>query len=206
MTELVCGNGGHCDRCGYCIENEAREENKCVGEDGRVYGASSTDCPAGEVSQHRTVHVDSGCRTRLLLSRPSRLQRILQRHVCGSLRHHLLHLCLLRAAGSVLSFPLMQNVDCMGICNGEAFLDDCGVCSGGTSGWFSSPSSRRAQSQLRQGLRRRVFRNERFRLQCAHECDGVRRHAPSRRHTRHLQHVHVAHSLQHGYCWAFSRI
>ena len=207
VDTAVCGNGGHCDRCGYCIDGETRRENQCVGEtrrenqcvgeDGRVYGASDADCPTGEVSEGDVAHVDSGRGTHLLFSRAARLSRILRRRLGDGLRRDDLHVQLLRAAGSPHSPPLLQNVDCMGICNGEAFLDDCGVCSGGTSGRLSSLLSRRAQGELRQGLRRRVLRNESLRLQRPRKCDDNRRHAHSRRHARHLQRLHLAFSLQH---------
>ena len=78
VDTAVCGNGGHCDRCGYCIDGETRRENQCVGEtrrenqcvgeDGRVYGASDADCPTGEVSEGDVAHVDSGRGTHLLFS------------------------------------------------------------------------------------------------------------------------------------------
>ena len=49
-------------------------------------------------------------------------------------------------------------MDCMGVCNGAAALDTCGVCSGGTSSGGSGRFTHRPHGGQRPGLRGNLLR------------------------------------------------
>lgn len=56
LTSPPCDLGGSCDRCGICANATLPSRDACVGVDGRVYGRTESDCPAGSVAVSSIVN------------------------------------------------------------------------------------------------------------------------------------------------------
>ena len=128
-----CGEepGQVCGPCGKCGNGET--ETECVGDDGTLYGSDASDCPAGQVVSMKLPFcrfwtapnpaVRSNSSTAWATATAPRSPRFLRRPGWSAAQSTY-------PRGSLI----MQSLDCAGVCEGTARIDECGVCSGGYSG------------------------------------------------------------------------
>ncbi|KAK8794121.1 hypothetical protein WA171_003247 [Blastocystis sp. BT1] len=116
----ACEENGSCDLCGICIHNSTQEEsNQCVGVDGVVYGQPKNECSIDEIRDKNGV-----CCLPVNIDCEGTCNGTM---VAGYSWNSFSYICCSR-----------EELDCMNICSGFAVLDDCGVCSGGTSGHIAN--------------------------------------------------------------------
>lgn len=113
-----------CSVCGICSTNSTYAR-QCVGLDDKIFGVTSTDCPEGTILDRgntccpiESLNCAGYCNTAYSEAYDSTATY---------------RVCCLTAVCEVFRSDV-QTIDCMGVCGGAAFIDTCGVCSGGLTG------------------------------------------------------------------------